>query len=162
MNIYFSIKSRRLLVVLVVWLRHRVEWRQFFYRLEQFCLFVLGCWKVISFLPKFLFILSSDHTFLYDFHRYSLAFYQLIFANTASTIVSGAVAERLNLPCYFIYGFLLTGIDFLTYSTPLSIPFNNVNTITLHTLRFLISFRQSMVSKKNYNFIAFFYHQEFN
>lgn len=38
-----------------------------------------------------------------------MAFYQLIFTNTAATIVSGAVAERLNLPCYFIYGILLSG-----------------------------------------------------
>lgn len=38
--------------------------------------------------------------------RFSLAFYQLIFANTASTIVSGAVAERLNLPCYFVSVFV--------------------------------------------------------
>lgn len=44
--------------------------------------------------------------------KVSLAFYQLIFANTASTIVSGAVAERLNLPCYFVYGFLLTGVSY--------------------------------------------------
>ena len=44
--------------------------------------------------------------------KVSLAFYQLIFANTASTIVSGAVAERLNLPCYFVYGTLLTGISY--------------------------------------------------
>lgn len=44
--------------------------------------------------------------------KFSVAFYQLIFANTASTIVSGAVAERLNLPCYFIYGFLLTGFSY--------------------------------------------------
>jgi Amt family ammonium transporter len=41
--------------------------------------------------------------------RYSEAFYQMIFTNTAATIVSGAVAERLNLPCYFVYGFLLSG-----------------------------------------------------
>jgi ammonia channel protein AmtB len=41
--------------------------------------------------------------------KLSMAFYQLIFSNTASTIVSGAVAERLNFPCYFIYAILLTG-----------------------------------------------------
>lgn len=33
----------------------------------------------------------------------------MIFTNTAATIVSGAVAERLNLPCYFVYGTLLSG-----------------------------------------------------
>ncbi|XP_046454360.1 putative ammonium transporter 1 [Daphnia pulex] len=44
--------------------------------------------------------------------KYSEAFYQMIFTNTAATIVSGAVAERLNLPCYFVYGFLLSGFAY--------------------------------------------------
>ncbi|XP_046459388.1 ammonium transporter 2-like isoform X2 [Daphnia pulex] len=41
--------------------------------------------------------------------KLSFWFYQTIFANTASTIVSGATAERINLPAFFIYAFLLTG-----------------------------------------------------
>lgn len=44
--------------------------------------------------------------------KYSEAFYQMIFTNTAATIVSGAVAERLNLPCYFVYGTLLSGFAY--------------------------------------------------
>lgn len=40
---------------------------------------------------------------------YSLALRQLIFANTASTRVNGALAERLNLPSYFLHAVLLTG-----------------------------------------------------
>ena len=42
--------------------------------------------------------------------KIAMAFYQMVFANTASTIVTGAVAERLNLPCYFTYGTLLSGM----------------------------------------------------
>ncbi|KAK4010730.1 hypothetical protein OUZ56_019862 [Daphnia magna] len=42
-------------------------------------------------------------------HKISFWFYQTIFANTVSTIVSGATAERINLPAFFIYAFLLTG-----------------------------------------------------
>jgi len=40
---------------------------------------------------------------------YSLALRQLIFANSASTRVNGALAERLNLPSYFLHAVLLTG-----------------------------------------------------
>ena len=42
-------------------------------------------------------------------HRYSQAFHQLIFANTASTLVNGALAERLSLSSYFVHPVLLTG-----------------------------------------------------
>ena len=45
-----------------------------------------------------------------DPSRLSYWFYQAIFANTASTITSGAVAERLHLPAFFIYSFCLTGV----------------------------------------------------
>ena len=41
--------------------------------------------------------------------RFSFWFYQSIFANTASTIASGATAERINLPAFFVYSFVLTG-----------------------------------------------------
>ena len=45
---------------------------------------------------------------------YSKYFFQLSFATTATTIVSGAMAERIKLKAYILYSFLNT----LTYSFP--------------------------------------------
>ena len=45
---------------------------------------------------------------------YSQYFFQLSFATTATTIVSGAMAERVKLKAYILYSFLNT----LTYSFP--------------------------------------------
>ena len=45
---------------------------------------------------------------------YSQYFFQLSFATTATTIVSGAMAERIKLKAYILYSFLNT----LTYSFP--------------------------------------------
>lgn len=43
--------------------------------------------------------------------KLALAFNQLTFANSASTITSGSVAERLNLTSCYVYGVILTGVE---------------------------------------------------
>lgn len=41
-------------------------------------------------------------------------FFQLVFAGTAATIVSGAVAERIKFPSFIIFSFILVGILYPT------------------------------------------------
>ncbi|NLE92326.1 MAG: ammonium transporter [Elusimicrobia bacterium] len=51
----------------------------------------------------------------YDVGRYLLFFWQLVFAGTAATIVSGAVAERLKFKAYFLYSLAVTAIIYPIY-----------------------------------------------
>ncbi len=44
----------------------------------------------------------------YDVGRYLMFFWQLVFAGTAATIVSGAVAERLKFSAYFLYSIIVS------------------------------------------------------
>ena len=44
-----------------------------------------------------------------DPNMYPLWFFHFVFAATASTIVSGALAERVEFSAYFIYSLVLTG-----------------------------------------------------
>lgn len=51
----------------------------------------------------------------YDVGRYLMFFWQLVFAGTAATIVSGAVAERLKFRAYFIYSAVVSLIIYPIY-----------------------------------------------
>lgn len=51
----------------------------------------------------------------YDVGRYLMFFWQLVFAGTAATIVSGAVAERLKFKAYFIYSAIVSLIIYPVY-----------------------------------------------
>ncbi len=51
----------------------------------------------------------------YDVGRYLMFFWQLVFAGTAATIVSGAVAERLKFPAYLIYSVFVSLIIYPIY-----------------------------------------------
>ncbi|MDD5423776.1 MAG: ammonium transporter [Candidatus Omnitrophica bacterium] len=51
----------------------------------------------------------------YDVGRYLMFFWQLVFAGTAATIVSGAVAERLKFKAYFLYSIMVTAIIYPIY-----------------------------------------------
>ncbi|MEW6089036.1 MAG: ammonium transporter [bacterium] len=51
----------------------------------------------------------------YDVGRYLMFFWQLVFAGTAATIVSGAVAERLKFKAYFMYSIIVTAIIYPIY-----------------------------------------------
>jgi ammonium transporter, Amt family len=51
----------------------------------------------------------------YDVGRYLMFFWQLVFAGTAATIVSGAVAERLKFKAYFLYSIMVTAVIYPLY-----------------------------------------------
>ncbi len=51
----------------------------------------------------------------YDVKRYLLYMFQIVFAATAATIVSGAVAERLKFSTYFIYSIVISAIIYPLY-----------------------------------------------
>ncbi len=52
---------------------------------------------------------------MYDVGKYLDFFWQLVFCATAATIVSGAVAERLKFPAYFIYSAAVSLIIYPIY-----------------------------------------------
>lgn len=51
----------------------------------------------------------------YDVGKYLMFFWQLVFAGTAATIVSGAVAERLKFKAYFLYSLAVAAIIYPIY-----------------------------------------------
>jgi len=51
----------------------------------------------------------------YDVGRYLMFFWQLVFAGTAATIVSGAVAERLKFSAYFFYSLVVSALIYPLY-----------------------------------------------
>ncbi len=51
----------------------------------------------------------------YDVGRYLLYMFQVVFAATAATIVSGGVAERLKFKAYFIYSIVISAIIYPIY-----------------------------------------------
>ena len=51
----------------------------------------------------------------YDVSKYLMFFWQLVFAGTAATIVSGAVAERLKFKAYFLYSLAVSAIIYPIY-----------------------------------------------
>jgi Amt family ammonium transporter len=51
----------------------------------------------------------------YDVGKYLMFFWQLVFAGTAATIVSGAVAERLKFKAYFLYSLAVSAIIYPIY-----------------------------------------------
>jgi len=55
------------------------------------------------------------HGSAYDVGKYLVFFWQLVFAGTAATIVSGAVAERLKFKAYFIYSLAVCAIIYPIY-----------------------------------------------
>jgi Amt family ammonium transporter len=58
------------------------------------------------------FMLADD---AYDVSTLQLWFFQMVFAATAATIVSGAVAERTKVPAYLAYSFLVSAIVYPIY-----------------------------------------------
>jgi len=64
-------------------------------------------------------LFGTDGWFLggafYDVDKYKLFIFQLVFAATAATIVSGAVAERLKFSAYLIYSVIISAVVYPIY-----------------------------------------------
>jgi ammonium transporter, Amt family len=55
------------------------------------------------------------HGDAYDVHTYLIWIFQVVFAATAATIVSGAVAERIKFPVYLFYSAVVSAIIYPIY-----------------------------------------------
>lgn len=90
--------------------------------LSDFALGSLGFW-IIGFAlmfgaDAFGFFGTSNFLLLgeaYDVSTYELWFFQMVFAGTAATIVSGAMAERTRFKTYYIFSFVITALIYPIY-----------------------------------------------
>ena len=68
-------------------------------------------WTVDGYLGSFTpFVVASDGTGYGDYSSYADFLFQVAFAATAATIVSGAVAGRMKFSAYLVYSAILTGL----------------------------------------------------
>jgi Amt family ammonium transporter len=68
-------------------------------------------WTVDGYLGSFTpFVVASDGTDYGDYSSYADFLFQVAFAATAATIVSGAVAGRMKFSAYLVYSAILTGL----------------------------------------------------
>lgn len=88
-----------------------------FKNLMDFCIASLGFWALgygimfgvgNGFFGEIEFLSSVDHGEGLGLPNYSFLFFQLVFAATAATIVSGAMAERTKFSTYLIYSAVIT------------------------------------------------------
>ncbi|HON52664.1 MAG TPA: ammonium transporter [Bacteroidales bacterium] len=88
-----------------------------FKNLMDFCIASLGFWALgygimfgagNGFFGEIEFLSHVDHGEALGLPNYSFLFFQLVFAATAATIVSGAMAERTKFSAYLIYSAVIT------------------------------------------------------